>query len=88
MSEWMFWLDACHISKKAKLILEGIAASMLWSIWKFRNDLIFSVSKPKMAHIWDSIVNQSFLWIPSRNPKFRISWIGWLGNPIDNSFLL
>ncbi|GJZ81747.1 hypothetical protein Tco_0646741 [Tanacetum coccineum] len=58
-------VDACHILKKARLILEGIAASMLWSIWKFRNDLISSVSKPKKALIWDSIVNQSFLWISS-----------------------
>ncbi|GJW41394.1 RNA-directed DNA polymerase, eukaryota, reverse transcriptase zinc-binding domain protein, partial [Tanacetum coccineum] len=55
LSEWMSWLDACHILKKARLILEGIAALMLWSIWKFRNDLIFLVSKPKKALIWDSI---------------------------------
>ncbi|GJW56280.1 putative RNA-directed DNA polymerase, eukaryota, reverse transcriptase zinc-binding domain protein, partial [Tanacetum coccineum] len=29
LSEWMSWLDACHILKKARLILEGIVASML-----------------------------------------------------------
>nr|GEW59915.1 feruloyl CoA ortho-hydroxylase 1 [Tanacetum cinerariifolium] len=55
LSEWMSWLDACQVTKKARIILEGIVASMLWSIWKFRNDLIFSVSKPKKATIWDFI---------------------------------
>ncbi|GJR15589.1 RNA-directed DNA polymerase, eukaryota, reverse transcriptase zinc-binding domain protein [Tanacetum coccineum] len=61
LSDWMSWLDTCQVTKKARLILEGIAASMLWSIWKFRNDLIFSVSKPKKTTIWEFIVNQSFL---------------------------
>ena len=86
--EWFSWLDSSHISKKVRFILEGIGATMMWSIWNFRNALIFSVVKPKKANIWDSIVHQSFLWISSRNPKFRISWIRWLGNPIDDTFLL
>ncbi|GKF27654.1 hypothetical protein Tco_0093996, partial [Tanacetum coccineum] len=75
LSEWISWLDDCQVTKKARFILEGIAASMLWSIWKFSNELIFSVSKPKKATIWDFIVHQSFLWISSRNPKFCLSWI-------------
>nr|GEU56417.1 RNA-directed DNA polymerase, eukaryota [Tanacetum cinerariifolium] len=32
LSEWMSWLDACQVMKKARLSLEGIAASMLWWI--------------------------------------------------------
>nr|GEV68415.1 RNA-directed DNA polymerase, eukaryota, reverse transcriptase zinc-binding domain protein [Tanacetum cinerariifolium] len=39
----MYRKDACQVTKKARLILEGIAALMLWSIWKFRNDLLFGV---------------------------------------------
>ncbi|GKA00908.1 RNA-directed DNA polymerase, eukaryota, reverse transcriptase zinc-binding domain protein [Tanacetum coccineum] len=56
--EWISWLDACQVTKKARFILEGIADSMLWSIWKFRNEMIFSVSKPKKATIWDFIVDE------------------------------
>ncbi|GKB83800.1 RNA-directed DNA polymerase, eukaryota, reverse transcriptase zinc-binding domain protein [Tanacetum coccineum] len=75
LSEWMSWLDACHILKKARLILEGIAASMLWSIWKFRNDLIFSVSKPKKALIWDSIdVIRSLNMRTKDVVKFSLWW--------------
>ncbi|GJU76233.1 RNA-directed DNA polymerase, eukaryota, reverse transcriptase zinc-binding domain protein [Tanacetum coccineum] len=88
IAEWFSLLDDVHVSKNARLILEGVAAMMMWSIWNFRNALIFSVSKPKKANIWDSIIHQSFLWITSRNPKFRLSWIGWLENPTDNTSLL
>ena len=49
--EWFSWLDAAHVSKHAKTILEGIASTMLWSIWNFRNAWIFSMTKPKKANI-------------------------------------
>nr|GEY62122.1 putative RNA-directed DNA polymerase, eukaryota, reverse transcriptase zinc-binding domain protein [Tanacetum cinerariifolium] len=82
ITEWFSWLDDAHVSKSARVILEGIASTMLWSIWNFRNASIFSSSKPKTANVWDSIVRYSFLWISPRNPKSRFRWIDWLGNPI------
>ncbi|GKB75793.1 hypothetical protein Tco_0942688, partial [Tanacetum coccineum] len=83
IAEWFSWLDSAHLSKYARSNLEGIASTMLWSIWNFRNAWIFSNSKPKKANIWDSVVHQSFLWISSRNPKCRFRWIDWLRNPIE-----
>ncbi|GJT59727.1 RNA-directed DNA polymerase, eukaryota, reverse transcriptase zinc-binding domain protein [Tanacetum coccineum] len=73
--EWYSWLDSVHVSKQARSILEGIASTMLWSIWNFHNAWIFSMIKPKKSNIWDSIVHQSFLWISSRNPKCRFRWL-------------
>ncbi|GJT03372.1 hypothetical protein Tco_0824541 [Tanacetum coccineum] len=81
--EWYSWLDTAHVSNHARSILEGIASTMLWSIWNFRNASVFSMTKPKKANIWDSIVHQSFLWISSRNPKCRFRWLDWLRNPIE-----
>ena len=81
-AEWISWLDACQMTKTSRYILGGIADTMLWSIWNFRNALIYSTSKPKKATLWDSIVYQSFLWISSRNPKLNFSWVGWLDNPL------
>ncbi|GKC95059.1 RNA-directed DNA polymerase, eukaryota, reverse transcriptase zinc-binding domain protein [Tanacetum coccineum] len=78
IAEWLLWIDDCQVSKKARLILEGVVAMMMWSLWNFRNALIFLDSKPKKAIIWDSIVYQSFVWISSRNPKFLLSWIVFL----------
>nr|GEZ89587.1 RNA-directed DNA polymerase, eukaryota [Tanacetum cinerariifolium] len=39
--EWCSWIDYSHLSSKAKLVLEGVGGSLLWSIWRFRNELIF-----------------------------------------------
>nr|GEZ09502.1 RNA-directed DNA polymerase, eukaryota, reverse transcriptase zinc-binding domain protein [Tanacetum cinerariifolium] len=47
--EWCSWIDSSHLSSKAKLVLEGVAGSLLWSIWRFRNELIFSTPPPQKA---------------------------------------
>ncbi|GJY22029.1 RNA-directed DNA polymerase, eukaryota, reverse transcriptase zinc-binding domain protein [Tanacetum coccineum] len=51
IAEWFRWLDVAHVSKNDRLILERVATMMMWSIWNFRNALIFFVSKPKKANI-------------------------------------
>ncbi|GJW37589.1 RNA-directed DNA polymerase, eukaryota, reverse transcriptase zinc-binding domain protein [Tanacetum coccineum] len=82
ISEWFEWLDSLSISHKARVFIEGVGGTLLWSIWSFRNRLVFSNNPPKKALIWDSIVSQSFLWFSSRNPCFKFNWVGWLQNPI------
>ncbi|GKB05354.1 putative RNA-directed DNA polymerase, eukaryota, reverse transcriptase zinc-binding domain protein [Tanacetum coccineum] len=78
ISECYSWLDSLHASSKVRLFLEGAGGTLLWSIWSFRNRLVFSSSPPKKALLWDSIVSHSFLWISSRNPKLNFSWLDWL----------
>ncbi|GKB51195.1 RNA-directed DNA polymerase, eukaryota, reverse transcriptase zinc-binding domain protein, partial [Tanacetum coccineum] len=79
-SDWKNWLDSVGISSKARIYLDGVGGTLLWSIWNFRNCLVFSSSPPKKSLLWDNIVYQAFLWISSRNPKCNLSWIGWLKN--------
>ncbi|GKE58687.1 RNA-directed DNA polymerase, eukaryota, reverse transcriptase zinc-binding domain protein, partial [Tanacetum coccineum] len=80
--DWYAWLDELVISSKARVFLEDVGGTLMWFIWSFRNWSIFCNPPPKKALLWDSIVSQSFLWISSRNPKCKISWICWLQNPI------
>nr|GEX95054.1 hypothetical protein [Tanacetum cinerariifolium] len=61
ITEWFSWLDDAHMPKSSRIILEGIASTMMWSVWNLHNAWIFSSSKPKKANIWDSIVHYSFL---------------------------
>nr|GEV49786.1 RNA-directed DNA polymerase, eukaryota [Tanacetum cinerariifolium] len=58
--EWSSWLDSSHLPSKAKIFLDGVRGTILWSIWNFRNRLVFSVPPPKKAILWDSIISQSF----------------------------
>ncbi|GKB67403.1 RNA-directed DNA polymerase, eukaryota, reverse transcriptase zinc-binding domain protein, partial [Tanacetum coccineum] len=58
--EWFDWLDSLHFSNKARLFLDGAGGTLLWSIWSFRNRLVFSNPSPKKVELWDSIVSQSF----------------------------
>ncbi|GJQ96540.1 hypothetical protein Tco_0007679 [Tanacetum coccineum] len=67
IAEWFVWLDSLRIPLKVLLILEGVGGTLMWSIWNFRNSLIFSSCPPKKTVLWDSIVSQSFLWISSRD---------------------
>ncbi|GKA71232.1 hypothetical protein Tco_0777371, partial [Tanacetum coccineum] len=80
--EWYVWLYSLHVPSKVLSFLEGVGGTLLWSTWSFRNRLVFSSSPPKKALLWDSIVSQSFLWISSRNPKLKFSWLDWLENPV------
>ena len=66
---------------KVRNCLDAVALTLMWSIWCFRNRLLFSFSKPVKASLWDSIQSQSFLWISARNPKFHVLWINWVQNP-------
>ncbi|GJS68653.1 RNA-directed DNA polymerase, eukaryota, reverse transcriptase zinc-binding domain protein [Tanacetum coccineum] len=80
ITEWYDWLDSSPVPSKARLVLEGVGGTLLWSIWIYRNHLLFTSPPPKKSVLWDSIVSKSFLWISSRNPKFKCSWVCWLQN--------
>ncbi|GKC59498.1 RNA-directed DNA polymerase, eukaryota, reverse transcriptase zinc-binding domain protein [Tanacetum coccineum] len=81
-SECSSWLDSLHLSSKKKLFLDEVGGTLLFSIWNFRNRLLFTVPPPKKAVLWDNIVSQSFLWISSKNPKLNFSWVGWIQHPL------
>ncbi|GJY87422.1 RNA-directed DNA polymerase, eukaryota, partial [Tanacetum coccineum] len=51
ISDWFSWLDASHMPKRSKIIIEGVVSTMLWHIWNFRNAWIFRDIKPKKANI-------------------------------------
>ncbi|GKC54339.1 RNA-directed DNA polymerase, eukaryota, partial [Tanacetum coccineum] len=51
ISEWFDWLNSLHLSNKAQLFLDGVGGTLLWSIWSFRNRLVFSNPSPKKAEL-------------------------------------
>ncbi|GJV84453.1 RNA-directed DNA polymerase, eukaryota, reverse transcriptase zinc-binding domain protein [Tanacetum coccineum] len=84
LSRGKFLFLCMLLSKCARFLFKVVGGTLLWSIWNFRNRLVFSSSPPKKALLWDSIVSQSFLWISSRNPELKFSLLDWLQNPTMN----
>ncbi|GJU71337.1 RNA-directed DNA polymerase, eukaryota, reverse transcriptase zinc-binding domain protein [Tanacetum coccineum] len=70
--EWVVWIDSARLPSKVTICLDGVAITLMWSIWCFRNKLLFSFTKHVKAVLCDFIQSQSFLWINARNPKFRL----------------
>nr|GEY96979.1 RNA-directed DNA polymerase, eukaryota, reverse transcriptase zinc-binding domain protein [Tanacetum cinerariifolium] len=49
-------IDSLHSSNIIKTTFEGVGGTLMWSIWSYRNRLIFSDPPPKKAVLWDAIV--------------------------------
>ncbi|KAL4585017.1 hypothetical protein LXL04_009630 [Taraxacum kok-saghyz] len=77
---WKGWLDGLRLRKKLKEVLEGVFFVTWWSIWKFRNQLLFGSVLPRKSLIYDDIVSSSYMWCSNRSDK-RIDWRIWMQNP-------
>ncbi|GKC88619.1 RNA-directed DNA polymerase, eukaryota, reverse transcriptase zinc-binding domain protein [Tanacetum coccineum] len=42
IAEWFEWFDSLRVPSKVRLFLEGVTGTLMWSIWNYRNNLIFS----------------------------------------------
>nr|GEV87033.1 RNA-directed DNA polymerase, eukaryota [Tanacetum cinerariifolium] len=79
-SSWLSWFKDIRMHSNPKMVLEGVFYTAWWSIWLFRNQLLFTESHPKKEVIFDDIVRRSFLWCSSRgNLSFRCD--SWLQRP-------
>ena len=61
--EWVTWIDSARLPSKVRNCLDVVALTLMWSIWYFRNRLLFCFTKPIKASLWDLIKYQSFIWI-------------------------
>ncbi|GKC82383.1 RNA-directed DNA polymerase, eukaryota, partial [Tanacetum coccineum] len=68
------WVDGLHMSHNKKAILEVICGVVLWSLWRFRNEMNFGTDQPKRSLLFDKIVDYSFRWYSSRCNLHSISW--------------
>nr|GEV99269.1 putative RNA-directed DNA polymerase, eukaryota, reverse transcriptase zinc-binding domain protein [Tanacetum cinerariifolium] len=57
---WLSWFKSIRLGSKLKDVLEGVFYISWWSIWYFRNQLLFSDSVPRKDVIFDNIMFRSF----------------------------
>ncbi|GJV69335.1 RNA-directed DNA polymerase, eukaryota, reverse transcriptase zinc-binding domain protein [Tanacetum coccineum] len=61
--EWLAWLVSIRIQIKLKGMMEGVFYGLWWSIWNFRNKILFEDKPPKKALLFDNLVSNSFNWL-------------------------
>ena len=79
-SDWLEWFKNIRLNSKSKGLLEGVFYIYWWSVWNFRNQLLFSDKIPRKDVLFDDIVSRSFTWCHSRCNK-SFSGSSWLQHP-------
>ncbi|GJR20565.1 RNA-directed DNA polymerase, eukaryota [Tanacetum coccineum] len=77
---WLSWFKSIRFGSKTKDVLKGVFYVSWWSIWYFRNQLLFSDSIPRKDAIFDDIILRSFNWCVARSSKV-LNWVSWLQYP-------
>ncbi|GJX25617.1 hypothetical protein Tco_0231913, partial [Tanacetum coccineum] len=53
--EWYTWLVSLRLQANLKAVFEGIFYCLWWSVWMFRNKILFEKDTPSQAKIFDNI---------------------------------
>ncbi|GJY29731.1 RNA-directed DNA polymerase, eukaryota [Tanacetum coccineum] len=64
--EWLSWLKDIRLDSNRKLLLEGVFYTAWWSIWRFRNCVLFEAKNPRKDVLFDDIVSRAYLWCHAR----------------------
>ncbi|GKC75689.1 RNA-directed DNA polymerase, eukaryota [Tanacetum coccineum] len=76
-AEWLVWFNSVRLASNLKVILEGVFYVTWWSLWNFRNQLLFASKKPRKESIFDDIVLRSFCWCKARGSS-KLRWDSWI----------
>lgn len=58
-------------------LLDVVVHVALWVIWRFRNETIFRLQKPRRDSLVSDVKLLSFVWITSRHKKIVLDWNVW-----------
>ncbi|XP_071739656.1 uncharacterized protein [Rutidosis leptorrhynchoides] len=76
------WIHSIPHTGNKRFIVNVVAISTLWHIWKLRNGIIFKDHNTRKSYVFDYIVLSSFNWIYSRYHKSSLNWTTWLHSPL------
>jgi len=67
----------CGFSKKSKESMNIIWMSVVWAIWKERNNRVFQRKEDKLQAICERVKLQSFWWLKSKYVIFDFDYHLW-----------
>ncbi|GJR43593.1 RNA-directed DNA polymerase, eukaryota [Tanacetum coccineum] len=80
--DWLSWFIDIHTSKQVKSVLEGVFYVTWWQIWRFRNNLLFGLTVPRKATIFDDIITLAYTWCSNRC-KSKLNWRNGMQYPMS-----
>ncbi|GJV28085.1 zinc finger, CCHC-type containing protein [Tanacetum coccineum] len=75
--------DHTPLGEKFTKFFDVVVQTTIWSIWRYRNNVIFSAKKPSKDLIFNDIKMYSFNWIVSRGRKVSLNRIMWFDHPCN-----
>ncbi|GJS84774.1 RNA-directed DNA polymerase, eukaryota, reverse transcriptase zinc-binding domain protein [Tanacetum coccineum] len=75
--------DHTPLGEKFTKFFDVVVQTTIWSIWRYRNNVIFSAKKPSKNLIFNDIKMHSFNWIVSRGRKVSLNRIMWFDHPCN-----
>ncbi|KAF5807675.1 putative RNA-directed DNA polymerase [Helianthus annuus] len=69
--------DFCGLNSGKKEVVKGVIRVACWSIWRARNEMIFSSKPISIGGIISEIKSVGFLWLHSRSKSLKVSWDNW-----------
>ncbi|KAL4570644.1 hypothetical protein LXL04_026303 [Taraxacum kok-saghyz] len=69
--ELFTWIEECRVSANWRKVIEAVVCTILWVIWRYRNDVVHDSEKIRKDMLLDSIKELSFLWFGNHFHKFN-----------------
>ncbi|KAJ0436283.1 putative reverse transcriptase zinc-binding domain-containing protein [Helianthus annuus] len=64
-------------SKKRRKVYHAIILTVLWSLWRTRNNAVFNNKPPQVTAVIEESKSLSYLWIKNRSKTGALSWDAW-----------
>ncbi|GJR37723.1 RNA-directed DNA polymerase, eukaryota, reverse transcriptase zinc-binding domain protein [Tanacetum coccineum] len=75
--------DHAPIEGKHLHFFDLVVQTTIWSIWRYRNNTVFSLKRPSKDLLLNEIKLTSFNWILSRFKQSSLNWIEWCNYPCN-----
>jgi len=82
LNQLLFNFLNCANSKKKQKLLEALTGSVVWFIWKARNDVVFNSKRFSSSEVIVESQATLFTWINFRS-KCNLDWSKWCCNPLS-----
>lgn len=75
------WSNNLKIDVETKRNCDAVVMVTFWSIWSYRNKMVFDLVKPRKDMIFDDIRSFAYFWVKNRRRNCKFDQNYWLFDP-------